>query len=379
MNDIDAQNATRLIRDAYGADVQIVKREPLDVEWAPVERWHLGSPQELVPDSVVIKTRRHGESGWGGDHFNLISERRALLELNGSGLAPELYASDDEDGVIIMEDMKDAVTVEKLLFSDDPRAATEALISMARTSGAINGSTTGIAKATWNPATASLIDSAENLNSVHQLLSSHRFPPLDCDPSVVERLASRLRASSMRSLTQWDVMPCNAMVAGDRTVIIDFESSNPRNMAMDGAAYAMGFAHYRYWAPLPDCIVVSMSEAWIDGVTRIWDGAPTRQEIRIDVAAASIHKTLERLTRLDRIVDPDQPVEELTRRRPQIVDSLERTAGYCLSTGVFGDVACSMKELAEAMRIRWDGTMDSRVFPAFNGGSREGWMIYHPI
>lgn len=378
MNENDVHNATSLILDTFGP-VEIVKREAMDVEWAPVERWYLKSSEPRVPESVVIKTRRHGETGWGGDHFNLIAERRALSELAGSGLAPELYASDDEDGVVIMEDFRDSVTVEKLLFASDPHLASAALISMAGTSGEISGLTTGIPDATWNPASANLIDSTSNLDTVDALLATHHFPSIGTDKSIGEQLASRLQAPSMRALTQWDVMPCNALVVDGRTVIIDFESANPRSMAIDGASFALGFSHYRYWAPLPNPLVVSMIDAWIDGVVRTWKRAPTHTGIRRDVAAASVSKTVERLTRLDRIVDQDQPREEMARRRPQIIDSLERTARVCQSVGVFNEISDRMNELATEMRIRWQGTMGSRVFPAFNGGSREGWTIYHPI
>lgn len=379
MNEIDAKNARKLIETIFGQEIEILARESMDLEWAPVERWFLGCSAGNAPESVVIKTRRHDESGWGGDDFNLLAERRALSKLIGTGFAPDLYAADDRHGIVIMRDFRDASTVEKFLFADDPDAATAALVAMARTSGAINGSTVGMKKETWNPASASLIDNQSNLATVEDLLTTHCFPGFLGDRLIVEEIAYRMRAPEKTALTQWDVVPSNALVVGDRTVIIDFESSNPRHLAVDGVPYALGFSHYRYWAPLPDHVVDAMSDSWIAGVIDTCAESPSPEDIRLDLAAAAINKTLERLTRLTRIVDPNQPKEELARRRPQIIDSLERTARFCLQIGSYKEIATWMGELATEMQSRWHGTMSSRVFPAFNSGSREGWIIYHPI
>jgi hypothetical protein len=184
---------------------------------------------------------------------------------------------------------------------------------------------------------------------------------------------------AMQSLTHWDVNPSNAMTNGDRLVIIDFESANPGHMAIDGAGFALGFAHYRYWARLEDEIVDGMSDVWTEGVIATWPEAPNRSEMLRHIAAAAICKTLERLTRLTRIVDPDQPGGEAMRRRSQIVDNLRRTAQCCERANSFLRWAESMCELEMQMRERWPESAEGLSFPAFNGGNRDGWSIYHPI
>lgn len=354
-------------------------REAMDVEWAPVERWYLGSSERQVPESVVIKTRRHGESGWGGHPLNLVTERRALSLLSDSGLTPQLYAYDDAQGVIVMGDIRDSVTVEHLLFGDNQAAAVDALVESARTLGAINSTTVGIPSGTWNPEVDTIDDPYGSLVRVNSLLESHEFSRINGVDSDVQAVQTFISDESMRSLTHWDMNPSNALFTDARVVVIDFEGANPSHMALDGASFAKGFPHYRYWAPLPDAVVDAMRDAWIDAVQSRWSDAPDHSDMLQHIAAGAICQTLARMTRLDRIAEPDQSRESALRRRPQIVDNIRRSIRCCEDAGCFVELRESLKQVESEMRDRWSEANHPRIFPAFNGGSREGWTIYHPI
>lgn len=379
MNRQDATNAERLLRQSFGPDVRIVGREKMDVDWAPVERWHIQSLTEGSSRSVVVKTRRHGEAGWGGHPMNLVAERRALTCLNNSPHTPNLYAYDDGQGVIIMEDIYDAVTVEKLLFGSDGMVAIDALIAMARSVGTINGSTAGMPDELWNPEVSVWGDPVSSWATVRHLLDIHGFAEVDIPEVEIPEIDRLVRMDSMRSLTHWDVTPGNALRNGERIVVIDFEAANPRHMAVDGAAFSLGFSHYRYWAPLSDEIVDAMRDAWIEGVTAAWSKVPDRDVMLQHLAAAAVCKTIERLTRLERIADPDQSRASAVRRRSQIVDSIRRATRCCDQAAAFPGLAHGFSGVEAQMRERWPETDEALRFPAFNAGNRNGWAIYHPV
>ena len=71
---------------------------------------------------------------------------------------PHLYAFDEEAGVIVMEDITGAQTVERVLFGSDPKkAARDALVRLASTVGSMHAVTTPMDSAAWNPAYSPLV------------------------------------------------------------------------------------------------------------------------------------------------------------------------------------------------------------------------------
>ena len=74
--------------------------------------------------------------------------------LKGTGLARmHLYAFDADAGVIVMEDITGAQTVERVLFWSHPnKAARDALGRLASTVGSMHAVTTPMDSAAWNPA-----------------------------------------------------------------------------------------------------------------------------------------------------------------------------------------------------------------------------------
>jgi hypothetical protein len=377
MNRSDLDAATRLVTRAFGLEQDAIVREAMDHEWAPVERWHLLSDRPDVPPSVVVKSRRHGETGWGGDRRNLTAERRALGLLGESGLVPRTFASSDEPGVIVMEDLRDAPTVERILFADDPAAAWDALLQSAVASGRMHAATTPIDPLPWNPAALLMTGIDERWTTLIRAVQELGLPaPHDAE---IGALAANLDDRSWWALTHSDANPSNVLVTGNRTILIDFEGANPRHIAIDGAGFALAFPAYRYWADLPTDVTGAMTDAWRQAITPAFPAAADDEAFGRMLAAGALAWTIARLTRLPRIADASQPPAETHRRRSQIVHTVASAVAVCAAANAYPGMTQWLAELDATLRRRWPEASFLRTFPAFSGGSRDGWEIFHDI
>jgi len=68
-------------------------------------------------------------------------EQIAMRLLSGSGVAPQLIASDLEGGVVVMSDLTPAPSVDDIIRGDDPTEATAALVALARAMGRMHALT----------------------------------------------------------------------------------------------------------------------------------------------------------------------------------------------------------------------------------------------
>lgn len=375
-----------LVMQTFGLAEDAISREALDHEWAPVERWHLraADPDGLLPRSVVVKTRRTGGTGWGYDYCNLTAEHRALDLLASSGLAPRVYAADDELGVIVMEDVADAHTVERVLFADDPVVAEASLVRLASTFGQMHAFTAPTVRpldpTPWNPA-APLVDELpaawETIQQATQMLA---MPvPSEAANDEIPTLEAALADPTWRALVHGDAFPSNTLLAGDRMVLIDFEGANPRHIAIDGACFALAFPAYRYWADLAVSLTTVMVEAWRSAIARSWPQVEDDAVFYPMLATGALTWTIVRLSRLARLADESEPPDEQHRRRSQIVQTTAATIRVCRSGDAYPALASWLEALNDAISERWPESRHPRHYPAFNGGNRDGWVLVHDI
>lgn len=378
MPEIGSQVVDLVVR-RFGLGPDAISRESMDHAWAPVERWFLRSDDPAVPRSVVVKTRRTNGSGWGYDPRNIVAEHRALSLLTPSCLAPRVYVASDDVGAIVMEDISPARTVEQVLFGADPAAARDALVRLATAFGAMHSATTPIDPAPWHPDSIIMTPLAEGWANLAQAVRHFHLP----DPGACEKeipvLATDLADPAWWALTHADANPSNVLVAGERTVIIDFEGANPRHIAIDGGAFALSFPAYRYWAELPGDVVPAITNAWRTAIERGFPAVADDAVFFPMLATGSLLWAIMRLTRLPRIADDQQPPDETLRRRTQIVHTVASAVAICERAHAYPALAAWLAELDAALRQRWPESNAPRHLPAFNGGSRAGWIVHHDI
>lgn len=368
-----------LVARHFAIDPATIVREDLDHAWAPVERWHLHASDPAVPVTVVVKTRRQGGSGWGYDPRNLVAERRALELLDPTGLAPRLHLASDELGAIVMEDIADARTVEAILFDADPAAAHDALVRLATAFGRMHAASTPIDPQPWNPASILMTPIRASWATVITAVRDLRLPDPEHTSGEIEDLASALADPAWWALTHADANPSNVLIVGERTVIVDFEAANPRHIGIDGGGFALGFPSYRYWAALPGDSISAMIDAWRSAIATAFPATASDATFGSLLATSALAWAIPRLSRLPLIADNREPPDESHRRRSQIVHMTDLAVATCHAGETFPAIASWLEELGAAMRARWPESTTPRQFPAFTGGSRGGWVVFHDI
>jgi hypothetical protein len=378
----DATPMLDLVARTFRLQPDAISREAMDHDWAPVERWHLHSPDPAVPQTVVVKTRRHNGSGWGYDPCNLIAERRALELLGPTGLAPRVYAASDEIGVIVMEDIAGARTVEQVLFGADPAAARDALARLATAFGAMHAATAGLRvdAEPWNPTAPLMQEVRAAWDTVIRAAHALSLPaPTQATAGEIAHLDAALTDPAWRALTHGDAFPSNTLLVDDRTVLIDFEGANPRHIAIDGAGFALAFPAYRYWADLSEDVIAAMTGAWRAAIEPAFPSVANDAVFWPMLATGALAWTIARLSRLPRIADDSAPMDESRRRRSQIVHMTALAVATCRTGDAYPSISAWLGALEAAMRERWPEASEPRRFPCFNGGSREGWTVVHDI
>lgn len=367
---LDAERAAclRLLHEVSGSPVRIAETQGLGSAWAPVTRLVLAADYPRIGRSVVVKTRRHDEAGWGGHRSNLIAERKALTFLAEVGLAvaPRLLAFDEAAGVLVMEDLGAAPSVEQVLFGSDPGLATAALVGLAASVGRVHAATRTIEDAVWNESSQFIQGIDERWPRIAAEAPRLAFPDPGPAASDVARLAAAIRDPRWRTLTHGDLTPANALVGDDPVRLVDFEAAGPRHALLDGAMLRLSFPQYGRWAALPDVVVGAMDDAYrtelAKGVPLAADDITYGQAMATGCAAWAVV----RLLRLGKIATEDQDPEVKRRRRSQIVHTVESCVATASATGSYPALMAWFASVTAEMRRRWpETTLEPAGFPAF--------------
>ncbi|MEU4606812.1 phosphotransferase [Kribbella sp. NPDC023972] len=340
--------------------VRVVERMDLgSSDLAPVARLFLDRSYDGIGRTVIAKGRRLTDVGWGRGSEFLRNERLALDHLRGTGLAPVFLASSvDEpaphhEQVVVLTDLGPGPTVQELLFGDDPMAATEGLLAMARLAGALHG--------TVDPEFAAahevqFLDHPLDLwRPLTEAAAELGFPP----PGDVELadLAGELRRHT--TFTHGDFTPNNVVLVDGEARLVDLEGAGRRHPGMDAACLRLPFPQYGHWAVLPDHVLARMDRAYRAALAPMEDSAYERM-----MATGCAAWAIVRASRLRLIASTDQDSVEAVRRRTQIVQTL--TSAAVSAMAVYPRLCTWFEELAGAMQLRWEETRQPpRGFQAF--------------
>lgn len=359
---------SRLLGELVGGPVDVAGIHGLGSPWAPVDRVDFVRDYPGIGRSVVVKTRRHGEAGWGGHRSNLIAEHRALVLLSGAGLrvAPGVVGFDDTAGVLVMDDLGSGPSVEDSLFSANPDGAMAALVGLAASTGLVHASTCMIEDAIWNETSLFI----QGIDRPWRQLAADAvrlgFPDPDPVASDVAALAAVIRDPRWRTLTHGDLTPANALVDDSGVRLIDFEAAGPRHALLDGAMLRLSFPQYGRWAAVPENIVEAMEHAYRTELARGLPLAEDDREYGEAMATGCAAWALVRLSRLGVIATDDQDADVKLRRRSQIVHTVETCVSAAASTASFPALTSWFTSVTEEMRRRWpEANAEPRRFPAF--------------
>ncbi|MDQ3657949.1 MAG: phosphotransferase, partial [Chloroflexota bacterium] len=325
MLDGEIAACSRLLQEVSGLPVRIADTNSLGSPWAPVKRLILATDYPRTGRSVVVKTRRHDETGWGGHRSNLIAEEKALTMLAeaGLGVAPEVLAFDEAAGVLIMRDLGAGPSVEDILVESSFDEASATLVSLAASTGLVHAATRTIEDATWNESGQFIQGLDRPWDRLAAEAARLAFPDPSSAASDVARLAAAIQDPRWRTLTHGDLTPANALVGDGLVRLIDFEVAGPRHALLDGAMLRLSFPQYGRWSALPEDVVGAMDDAYR---TELAKGVPLAEDdiaYGQAMAAGCAAWAIVRLSRLGVIAADDQDGEVKRRRRSQIVHTVE--------------------------------------------------------
>lgn len=181
-------------------------------------------------------------------------------------------------------------------------------------------------------------------------------------------LASALADPRFRLFVQGDLGPNNAVLAGDRVRLVDFEGSGFRHFALDAAGLRLPFPAYGHWAVLPAELITAMDEAYRAELARGWPAALDEEVYEAGMAVGAAAWAIIRAHRLPLIASTGQDPELAVRRRTQIVQTLTAAAEIAVQARRFEALARWFLALAAEMRERWDeARQPPRMFRAFAG------------
>jgi len=337
--------------------VRVVDRVDLgSSELAPVARLILDRSYDGIGRTVIAKGRRLAEAGWGSSSDFLRNERLALDHLRGSGLAPTFLASTEHDEVVVLSDLGTGPTVQQLLFGDDPEAALQGLVAMARLAAKLHSSVDPDFAAAHEvrfldhplDVWPSLVEAAADLG----------FPP----PGDVElpQLADDL--SRRTTFTHGDFTPNNVVLVDGEARLVDLEGAGRRHPGLDAACLRLPFPQYGHWAVLPDQVLTQL-----DLTYRSTAPDPAHDQMMATGCAAW---SIVRVSRLRLIASTNQHPAEALRRRTQIVQTLTSAAATAMA--VYPALSRWFEDLAGTMQLRWDeARRPPRGFQAFRDFSNQ--------
>ncbi|TDW17793.1 phosphotransferase family protein [Kribbella kalugense] len=340
----------RLLGELLEQDVRIIGRTELgNSELAPVARLTLDREYDGIGRTVIAKSRRPIGGEWGA----LANEQLALEHLRASGLAPR-FLTGVPDQLVVMTDLGAGPTVQDLLFGNDPQAATNGLLAMAKLAGKLHGAT--------NPSFAAahqgtFLDRAlDNWPGIVTAAADFGCPPPD-DVELTE-LARDLR--ELTAFTHGDFTPNNVVLVDGEARLVDFEGAGRRHPGLDAACLRLPFPQYGHWAVLPPAVIDEMDDAYRETLS----GCDYTRLIATGCATWAII----RLARLPLIASTQTPADAL-RRRTQIVQTITSAAA---SSPTYPTLSAWFETLADAMRHRWDeARQPPRTFQAFKDFSNQ--------
>ena len=353
-----------LLEQRTGVGVEHRSVEPLGGEWAPVSRVTLD--RELVIDgrslgsSVVVKTARVDDGGgraWVGGH-RLANEEIAMRLLSGSGVAPQLIASDLDTGVVVMSDLAPARSVDDIIRGDDPTEATAALVALARAMGRMHALTAHLGDG--EHADPHVLfghwPGAHAWGDVERACAALGFPDARVARHDIAAVVAELsEPGPLLALTHTDTGPMNALFTrADMATFVDWEGCGFRHIGWDASWLQFPFPNCSdRWSVLPMAVVKAADDAYraevVEAIPVLGEEGTYRSMLAVGCAAS----LAVRVQRLPLLATEGQPPYDSWRRRTQLIHQIHVFVTVAAAASRLEALATWFADLADAMRSRW--------------------------
>lgn len=345
-----------------------------------------------TPSSVIVKKvsdTTFDQPGHDGLPQRFLNEWVCLEFLTSLGLGgevcPRLVCADGEEGVLVVGDLGDLPTLQRILLAEPSSLAGEAMVEMGRALGRMQATARGrepefrraqVARGTDSPRCDSTVDQREREHVFLGCLEQLGLPP---EPGFWEGVA-RLESSVHDDTPFWtmihaDAGPQNALVGERGVSLVDFEFGVYRNGLCDVVGARLGFPQTGRAMTVPEAHAAHLEQAYRETVSASIGAASDDDSFFFGLTAAAGHWALNRwagtwadwvvplLARRDR--EPSESDLEPVSRTLLVLDGFVALAR---ESGVFPQVAGTVSGFAEEMRRRWPRLRTPPPYPALRNG-----------
>ncbi len=365
--DAVSRRVTGLLCECAGTQVRVARSEPVTEGWSAqfaawpwVTRCTIEGDSGAVPGSVIVKVRRP-EARIRSEPERLHNERAALefLAAIGSAAAPRLLATDDEAGILVMEDLGSGPALEDLLLGNDSSAAERGLVAFAGTLGRMHATTAGRAaeyyrlRSEFGP-----VDPAFDRISILGVA-------IECAWSELQEIVVD-RPYLPSPAGDGDTCPQNCRMADGGVRFVDFEHASFRHALLDAAALRFPFPACPCWSRLPEDVGRRAEAAYRQELARTCPAVLDRASYAHGLTAACAAWTIVRAVRLPKLENADAPHPMGFSRRGQLLDTIDTTVGCAHHSRSLQSLASWLANLSQALRLRWPHIASVQpCYPAF--------------
>jgi hypothetical protein len=318
--------------------------------------------------SVVVKAYPAGSEG----SASFAAEAAGLEFVTGTGVAPELLATDPAERLIVMADLGAAPSLADLLLGTSPELARAALLSWARACGELAAGVGSrrpeftALRRKYGAMPARWLE--RRIGEIPWLLTSLSIAVPDRLGDDLAQVAALLTPGAFEVFTPGDICPDNNLITAGGVRFIDFESAEFHSVFLDAAYLRMPFSTCWCVFSLPDDLVAEAEAGYRDLVSTVTgelaDDRVWSRGLRLATAAWTLHAMtylLDRSVVADAPTNPDAshaPTKRqlLRYRWRTLADELDRAAELPALRALLGQL------LAETER--WQ-VPDLPRYPAF--------------
>ena len=375
----------RLVQTAFGASVTLGEKTELGgSNRSNVWRWQLQN--STAPASVVVKQVNTEHEAYEPDNpafgpasrlFNEWAALQLLRDLEAD-FVPRFYAGDRDNGVILIEDLGTAPTLDKLLLGDNPQAAEKALVHLAQVVGQIHALTvsrqhefhrlrTALGPLPPPPEADVPLAETELAGFLFKVVEPLKITLTNDVENQLNRLAQSRRTNRrLYTLVHADPCPDNILVAAEGVKLLDFEFARFGPASVDSVYWRNYFPTCWCFARLPVPVAERMETAYR---TELVKGMPVAADDEIyfqAVVEACFYAAIEFLNwgGFDPMVDEDQWGIATIRQR--VLLRFEVVAQVCDQYGYYPAVGELCRYIITLLRQQWPDDVHSvAMYPAF--------------
>jgi hypothetical protein len=352
-------------------------------EYPNIRRCVASSASGRTATSVIVKTQRPASHWRGGNTIPREWAALTLLTELGANVGPRVLAHGED--FLVLEDLGRGPAVEDLLVGDDPAAATEALVALARSVAAMQAVSLGHELAFRHRLDALGINSHADRLTLAGATVANRWATLRelaaADPAPNDRALPDTRVADadideltahlaepgpLLALSNGDLAPQNCRLSGGSVRLLDFEDASYRHLLLDAAHLRLPFCGAPCWSRLPVDVTDAMEAAFRAELGRSCPALLDPRTYSAGMAIATAAWTVTRLVRLPKLLARDEPHPMGFSRRGQLLDTIQCAIDAAAAARILTDLRAWFEQTALALRRIWPGLPPQQeLYPAF--------------